>query len=257
MSNVLSYGRVFQEEKWGSTFSEVIGISGSGNVFVCHVTISDLEKIAFELSEKVMDQSWVTDLDDTARRSYETTALKTAKALLDVFKAAITEENKVAGEFGELMISMGSSKALELVFQHTCLPIAELWKPKLSQNEGFDFHTVCLENVINFGEAKYSASSSLYGGNSGETSGAGGQADGFINATKHLMDGVHLAHLAGEDATSNLNNDQFGIVLGFSVNARNPLLVLSNAIEQAQTYENLKNARNIYIVGISHESTVN
>lgn len=254
MTTIPSYGRVFPEETWGSTFSEVTTISDSGNVFVCHVTISDLEKIALELSKKVLDQSWITELDNRARRAYETTTLRTAQALVEVFKTVFTSENKVASEFGELMVSMGSSKALEVVFGHRCLPIAELWKPKLAQNEGFDFHTVCIENIINFGEAKFSASSSPYGGNSGDTSGAGGQADGFISATKHLMDGIHLAHLAGEDASNNLDNDKFGIVLGFSINAVNPLLVLKNAIEHSQTYENLKKAKNIYVVGVSYES---
>lgn len=259
MTNDLSYGRTFPEETWGSTFAEVTNIASTGNVFVCHVTVSDLEKIALELSKKVVDRSWITDLDNRARRAYETTADKTAQALIEVFKTTLTENNKVASEFGELMVSMGSSKALEIVFGHRCLPIAELWKPKLAQNEGFDFHTVCAENIINFGEAKFSASpsSSPYGGLSGESSGAGGQADGFIGATKHLMDGVHLGHLAGEDATSNLDNDQFGIVLGFSINAVNPLLVLKNAITHSQTYEHLKKAKNIYIVGVSHESETN
>lgn len=249
-----SYGRIFPEDKWGATFFEVTSLSGLGNVFVCHTVVSDLEKIALELSNRVIDHSWVADLDNTAKRAYEMTALRTAQALVEIFKAKLSEDNKIASEFGELMVSMGSSKALEVVFGHRCLPLAELWKPKLSQNEGFDFHTVCASNIINFGEAKFSISSSPYGGVSGDTSGAGGQADGFISATKHLMDGVHLRSLAGDNATDNLDNDQFGVVLAFSINAVNPLLVLKNAIENSRTYENIKRAKNIYIVGVSHES---
>jgi hypothetical protein len=251
------YGRIFPEETWGATFQEVKSISDLGNVFICHTIVADLDKIAFELSNKVIDHAWVTDLDNTARRAYETTARKTAQALVEIFRTTKSEGNKIASEFGELMVSMGSSKALEVVFGHRCLPIAELWKPKLAQNEGFDFHTVCTKNIINFGEAKFSTSSSPYGGNSGDTSGAGGQADGFISATKHLMDGVHLKSLAGEDATSNLDNDEFGVVLAFSINAVNPLLIFKNAIENSKTYEHLKKAKNIYIVGVSHDSNGN
>jgi hypothetical protein len=253
MSTYPSYGRVFDEETWGSTFSEVVSISGSGNIFVCHVKVADLEKIAVELSTKVVDHSWISVLDDRSRRAYETTASKTAQALVAVFKTTQYEDGKVVSEFGELMVSMGSSKGLEIVFGHRCLPIAELWKPKLAQNEGFDFHTVCSGNFINFGEAKFSSSSSPYAGASGDSSGAGGQADGFIGATKHLMDGVHLGALAGEAAASNLDTDQFGIILAFSINAANPLRILKNAVENSQTYENLKKAKNIYIVGVSHE----
>ena|SRR5690606_16361784 len=254
MNDTITYGRSFPEETWGSTFLEVTSISDTGNIFICHVNVSDLEKIAFELSKLVTDNSWVIGLDERAKRAYETTAEKTAKALVEVFKTTISSENKVASEFGELMVSIGSSKALEVVFGHRSLPIAELWKPKLAQNEGFDFHTVCAENIINFGEAKFSGVSSPYSGISGKSTGAGGQADGFIGNNKHLMDGVHLGHLAGEEPTKNLDKDLFGVVLAFSVNATNPLYVLKNALEHSKTYENLKKAKNIYIVGVSHES---
>lgn len=254
MTTSPSYGRVFNVDTWGSTFSEVISISESGNIFVCHATITDLEQVALELSKKVNDTSWIVELDSRARRAYETTALKTAQTLIEIFKKNPLINSKVVSEFGELMVSMGSSKALEVVFDHKCLPIAELWKPKISQNEGFDFHTVCSGNIINFGEAKFSSSSSPYGGNSGDSTGAGGQADGFIGDAKHLMDGVHLGSLAGEHPVSNLDNDLFGVILAFSINAVNPLLVLKNALENSLTYQNLKKAKNIYIVGVSHES---
>jgi hypothetical protein len=254
MSDTISYGRIFCEDTWGSTFSEVTSVSDTGNIFVCHANISDLGKIALELTTIVSDNSWVTKLDDRARRAYATTAQKTAEALVEVFKTTVSTDNKVAIEFGELMVSMGSSKALEVVFGHRSLPIAELWKPKLAQNEGFDFHTVCTEEIINFGEAKFSNSSSPYSGSSGDSSGAGGQADGFISGRKHLMDGPHLGPLAGEASATNLDNDLFGVILAFSINAVNPLIVLKNALEHSKTYENLKTAKNIYIVGVSHES---
>lgn len=258
MPNNLSYSRDFSYATWGSTFSEVVNITALEKIFLCHARIADLEKVAFELSKTVIDHNWILDLDIRSQRAYEATARKTAQALVEVFKkTALTPDNKVTSEFGELMVSMGASKALEIVFQHRCIPLAELWKPKLSQNEGFDFHTVCPSSIINFGEAKFSATSSPYGGISGDSSGAGGQADGFIGASKHLMDGVHLGALAGEAGALNLDNNNYGVILAFSINASNPLLVLKNALEQSQTYENLKGAQNIYIVGVSHESNGN
>ncbi|WP_348799358.1 hypothetical protein [Flavobacterium adhaerens] len=252
MSTDLTYIKTFSEEKWGSTFHEIQSISGSENIFVCHINISDLEKMALELSTKVLDQSWIINLDNRASRAYQTTAQETARLLVEVFKKPV-DSDKVSSEFGELMVSMGASKALEVIFGHRSIPIAELWKPKVLQNEGFDFHTVCSENIINFGEAKFSGSSNPYGGNSGDTTGAGGQADGFIGNNKHLMDGVHLEHLAGNDAATNLDNDLFGIILAFSINAVNPLLIFKNALDNSKTYENLTKAKNIYIVGVSHE----
>lgn len=255
MATTLEYNRIFEEETWGSTFSEVINVADTGNVFICHASVTDLEKVAEELANRVNDRSWVVGLDNRYQRAYETTASKTAQKLVAVFKADLTSDSKIVKEFGELMVSMGSAKALEVIFEHRSLPIAELWKPKLSQNEGFDFHTICKEDVINFGEAKFSSSSSPHSGETGESSGAGGQADGFIGNEKHLMDGPHLGPLAGETAATNLDNDLFGIVLGFSINANDPLLILKNALENVKTYENLKKAKTIYIVGVSYDTT--
>jgi len=253
MDNGLSYSRSFPEYTWGSTFHEISCISNNANIFACHTDISDLEKIATELSTIVMDQSWILGLDQRAKRAYENTARETAKSLVKVFKTTLYDDNKIASEFGELMVSMGSSKALEVVFKHKSIPIAEIWKPKLLGNEGFDFHTVCPDKMINFGEAKFSSSSNPYGGPSGGKTGAGGQADGFILKQKHLMDGVHMGHLAGEDATTNLDNDLFGVVLAFSINSTDPLSIFKNALDHSITYEHLKKAKNIYIVGVSYE----
>lgn len=257
MTNSLNYGDIFEEATWGATFKAVIANSSTGNVFICHVSIHTIEKIAEELASRLTDQAWIVQLDERAKRAYESTASRTAAKLVKIFKENLTDGDKVKSEFGELMVSMGSAKALEVVFEHRSLPIAELWKPNLSQNEGFDFHTVCTAEIINFGEAKFSSSSNPYGGNSGDTSGAGGQADKFIGDNKHLMDNVHFESLAGETAATNLDGDLFGIVLGFSLNSKKPLLILRNALENLQTYNNIKNATNIYIVGVSYEDSTN
>src|ERR1700693_1719999 len=113
MPSNLSYARNFPYATWGSTFSEVVNITALKKIFLCHAQIADLEKLAFELSNAVIDQNWILNLDPRARRAYATTALKTAQALVEVFKTTITSDNKVTGEFGELMVSMGASKALE------------------------------------------------------------------------------------------------------------------------------------------------
>lgn len=250
----LSYGDEQHDEDWGAVFAEVKKSSGSDNIFVCHTTVNDLSKIANELSKAVVDKSWVVELDIGAKRAYETIAAKTAKKLVDIFENKKFSDDKISSDFGEIMVSMGSARALETIFSHISIPLAELWKPKLTGNEGFDFHTVCPNKIINFGEAKFSSSGSPYGGNSGDSSGAGGQADGFISGNKHLMDGVHLPHLAGEEAANNLNNDIYGVVLAFSLNAENSLIVFKNAIKKALSYSHLKKAKNIYIVGVSYVS---
>lgn len=252
MTKKLAYAKRHEDADWGSSYLEVQYDPSLENILVCHVNVSDIEKISHELAKIVMDQSWIMNLEPVARHAYGPAVKQTAQALQKTFKKQLSTENKIVKEFGEIMVSMGASRALATLFDHISIPISELWKPKKKQNEGFDFHTVCLEKLINFGEAKFSGSSNPYGGKSGTSSGAGGQADGFISANKHQMDGVHLQHLAGNDATDNLNNDHFGVILAFSLNSPTPLNIIENAIETAQKYLHLKKAKKIYLVGVSH-----
>lgn len=248
----LSHGDNHDDENWGARFLEIKKESGLENIFVCHVRVSDLSKIANELSMAVIDKSWMMSLDVGTKRAYERTVADTAEALVTIFKNNELVEERISSEFGEIMVSMGSARALEVIFSHIAIPIAELWKPKLKGNEGFDFHTVCPGQFINFGEAKFSNVDNPYGGNSGDSSGAGGQADGFIEKEKHYRDRPHLINLVSEQAITNLDTESFGIILAFSMNAKNELNVFMNAIKAAQSYQHLKKAKYVYIVGVSH-----
>jgi hypothetical protein len=255
METDLSYSNEHHDADWGSVFREVMG-ADLKNIYVCHVTISDLKKLAAELSNKVLDHSWVMDLDHGSRPTYQQTVAETAEILVSIIKNQTSTDDKISSEFGEIMVSMGASRALETIFSHISIPLAELWKPKAKGNEGFDFHTVCPSKLINFGEAKFCSSSNPYGGNPGESTGAGGQADGFVEKDKHHRDRPLLTDLGTEQAAiDNLKNQSFGVVLAFSLNAKKPLKILKNAITQALKYQNLKKAQNIYIVGVSHATS--
>jgi hypothetical protein len=251
----LAYGTEYTDSDWGSVFAEVTG-TNLLNIFVCHAKISDLKKLAEQLSSKVLDHSWIMDLDPGSRLTYQQTVAETANILIHIIKSSAV--GGVSSEFGEIMVSMGASRALETIFSHTSIPLAELWKPKAKGNEGFDFHTICPNKLINFGEAKFSSSpsSNPYGGKTGDSTGAGGQADGFIGKDKHHRDRPLLAEVGAEEAAiENLKNQNFGIVLAFSINAKTPLSVFQNALKQSVDYQHLKKAKYIYIVGVTHDST--
>lgn len=245
MVDKLDFGNEHNDDDWGCSHTEVIS-SSNPKINFCHVNISDLEKIALELSRSVLDTSWIMDMDEGSRRSYERTASDTANSLVEVFNAAI-DGDKVSGEFGELMVSMGSSRSLEVIFQHISLPISELWKPQRKQNEGFDFHTVCSKKVINFGEAKFKSLPAA-----SPVSAAADQANSFFSEDKHYRDRVHLVSLVPDDAISNLDKGLCGMVIAFSMNAKNPLTVYMNAISKIESLEFFDEIESVYVVGVSH-----
>lgn len=244
MTEKLKFSERITEKSSGCEFLEIDHETFSGKVRICYVKVSDIQKIAEELARQVQDTSWIKKIDPGAQRSYNRTVADTAMALLKIFQETAIN-NQISSEFGELMVSIGSTKALEAIFDHQAIPIAELWKPQKKQNEGFDFHTVCTNNRINFGEAKFSSSDSPHGL-------AINQAKGFIEEEKHFRDRVHLINLVSSDAISNLDNDCIGIVASFSINAVNPLTVLKNALDKAKEELSSECIKSIYLVGVSN-----
>lgn len=243
MADKPTYGSQHSDLDWGCDYFEIETATSIGKIKVCHVVVNDIKKISEALTKNVLDTSWMTNLDLGSKRAYDRTVQETASALVEIFESTTTSSD-VGSEFGEVMVSIGSTKALEKIFNHVILPIAELWKPQIKQNEGFDFHTVCAEEFINFGEAKYSGSTNPHGN-------AINQSKGFIENQKHLRDYVHLRELASKEAVENLNNDSYGIVASFSINTDDPLHVLKNAIESAQGKLNIDSIKAVYLVGVS------
>lgn len=245
MSDGYKFLTVKQVAEMGCEMSEVEGNHGQSHILICHVRVSDVEKMATHLAADVLDTSWIMDLDPRSQRAYRQTVTETAARLASLFRQA-ADEDEVGGKFGELMVSMGASKALEVIFSHTALPISELWKAQVSGNEGFDFHTICPSRVIHFGEAKYSSNDNPY-------SDAAEQVDRFLQEEKHLRDTPHLNILApgGMDA---LDRDIWGVIIAFSLDAQRPLNVLRHAVERAQQFARINSSRGIVIVGVSHDA---
>jgi len=244
MSIETKYGKYITDNDWGCKHFEVEHDSQAENVKLCFIEISDIHKIASALTMQVQDTSWMMEIDKSTRRSYNKTVEETAKKLVKVFKIA-SGTGGVAGEFGESMVSMGSARALEILFNHIVLPVAELWKPQAKQNEGFDFHTVCSEEVINFGEAKFVSSGNSHGN-------AISQSAGFIDKEKHFRDRVHLINLVSKNTINNLDDDDFGVIAAFSINSDNPLDIFKNALESAQKTYPSRNVKFVYLVGVKH-----
>lgn len=231
------------DPSWGFDHHELLELKDD-DIRVCLVTVTDLTHLAEALTNSVSDTSWMTDLDEGSRRSYEPAVAATAKVLKEIFAAV---NNNVSAEFGEIMVSRGSARALEILFGHKAIPLSELWKPKIKQNEGFDFHTICLNPLINFGEAKYAANRNPHGN-------AINQIDEFLDAKKHLLDRVYLRDLCPPESIASLDVDHFGVVAAFSVNAIDPKTILANARTAARVVAKKHSLKQVFVVGVVRET---
>lgn len=224
---------------WGCTHTKH---SDEQSIHACIVNVEDLTFIAQMLTQSVLDTSWMLNMDAGTQRSYKYTANETAEALVQIFNE-VANGNPLGAEFGEVMVSTGSSRALELIFEHNRLPIAEIWKPQKKQNEGFDFHTECNDNLINFGEAKYSASTNPHGE-------AIPQIGRFLNEEKHFRDRVHLINLTKQESIENLDQDKYGVIAAFSITSQELDKIMANALASIAKSDLIGKANKIYVVGV-------
>ncbi len=210
---------------------------------ICLVNIDSLQVIANKISTLILDHSWIISLDPTARLAYEDTVEKTSNILNNICNRII-KNPEIESDFGEIMVSITASESLKHLFNHISLPISELWKEKARGNPGFDFHTVCQEDLIHFGEAKYSSSKNPYDD-------AINQANDFISKKKHYIDIVHLEKIIQKkEPIENLVNNYYSIVAAFSINSDKHQLIIEHAIQKISKLNIYTKATNIYLIGV-------
>lgn len=239
----MSAGTSCTDVDWGCEHSPMAG-DATLSILSCRVSVKDISKLSARLTETVVDTSWMAALDKGTQRAYRKTVEETSEILCNIFKSV--PGSPVGEEFGELMVSMGSARALKSLLGHAEVPLAELWKPQRKQNEGFDFHTICGNGRLNFGEAKYSGSGSPHGL-------AISQVSDFIEAEKHHRDYVHLSSICPGPAEL-LANDEFGVVAAFSINGKNHAAIMNNALVSAIELSKKFGLKQIFLVGVSNDA---
>jgi hypothetical protein len=204
------------------------------------IEIVNVTTHAATLINSINDTSWISQLSPVARLSYEQTALRTIGKLVRIFQSV---QGKVTEEFGEFMISMSAGECLKQELDHDVVPLSELWKEKVSNNHGFDFHTESPQEKVAFGEAKYNSTSNPY-------TTAATQIIRFIDEGKDGGDAVHLAHLVSLNANANLIAGNRGFIVAFSLHSPNHERILDNAISSDAIQELSTQCDELYIIGV-------
>ena len=204
------------------------------------VKIEDVNGYAQELIGILSDTSWINALNAIGKISFEKTALRTIEKLVNDFK---TINNAITSSFGEYVVSISAGQSMGLLFNHIVFPISELWKEKLTNNHGFDFHTESPRSLISFGEAKYSKNSNPY-------TDAASQIINFIEMGKDGGDAALIAHFASKKSIENLLQSSRGFTIAFSLNSENIETILMNALGSDLIVNLCKMCDELQIVGV-------
>lgn len=209
-------------------------------VYSIHVKVDDISTKAKQMIIMIQDTSWITELDIIERASFEVRAQPTIDKLVHEILSKVT--TTLSDDFGEFLISATAQDSLELQYDHTKVPLAELFKEKKSGNPGFDFHTETSTQLLAYGEAKYSGSINPY-------TKALKQIKGFLDESKDKMELTDLKHFTSEESISSALEDKKAFVAAFSINSENPSDIIENALS-SEHIDNLLDYEELYIIGI-------
>lgn len=182
----------------------------------------DLTNVVNVMSKEIADTSWITKLPTFFRPVYDANAPKTINKIVnDILGKVASGLNEKIGEY---LVSFSAQQALVMLFNHYRLPLAEILKEQLSNNPGFDFHTISDKDNLVHGEAKYS-------GNETRWPDATGQISEFIDENKHKGEQGWLYPFLDESVIANVIAGKRGFTAAFSMHAKNEKLIFKHALE--------------------------
>lgn len=139
-----------------------IDIENYSNILYIRINPGDISATLKSIISVLSDLSWISRFDSKyIRDSFEIRASATAQYLS---KKILDESNDtITSDSGEYVVSELAREAIVNRLGYLDIPLAELFKEKVSGNPGFDFYSCNKEQFIVFGEAKYNARQNAYG----------------------------------------------------------------------------------------------
>ncbi|MFD0716232.1 hypothetical protein [Paenibacillus sp. GCM10027626] len=183
--------------------------TGKANVQFIRIDPEDLQVTLASILRTLMDMSWLKKFDeDFMQSSFEHRANKTIEDIQKKFENS--EEDKIASDAGEYVISELARESLVSQLKYLNIPLAELLGKKISGNPGFDFHSQnSITDTVIFGEAKYVARQSAY-------SSALSQVVQFVKDGKDIDDVGDLKHFCTPNALQRVIKGNKGFAVAFS-----------------------------------------
>jgi len=195
-----------------------------------------------EVFQSLSDLSWLSSFDnDYMRNSFQVRAEGTVNYIADNIIGQ--NESSVTSNSGEYVVSELARKAIVSQMEYLDIPLAELIKEKDAGNHGFDFYSKNLENILLFGEAKYSANTNAYGR-------AFEQIVRFENEERDSSDLIAIDRFCCDESKENFANGLKGYIAAFSSTTITTDTLVSN-IKRNTDFISLNNFSEIICVAVN------
>lgn len=212
------------------------------NVIFIRIEPSDLKVTINDIICSLNNLSWIETFDkEYIKKSFKIRASKTAEHLSN--KLNNFAQDKVTTDIGETVVSELSRLAIVKELEYRDIPLAELFKQKISGNHGFDFFSETLSQFIVFGEAKYVLNSNGYGR-------ALEQIERFIMEERDTSDLNDIDRFVSDLSLNNHTQNNKAFACAFSATSIKSETLIDNILNNDH-FNKIKHHREIILIAVN------
>ena len=212
------------------------------NVIFIRIEPSDLKVTINDIICSLNNLSWIETFDkEYIKKSFKIRASKTAEHLSN--KLNNFAQDKVTADIGETVVSELSRLAIVNELEYRDIPLAELFKQKISGNHGFDFFSETLSQFIVFGEAKYVSNSNGYGR-------ALEQIERFIMEERDTSDLNDIDRFVSDSSLNNHTKNGKAFACAFSATSIATETLIKHILKN-ENFNKIKHHREIILIAVN------
>ena len=212
------------------------------NVIFIRIEPSDLKTTINDIICSLNNLSWIETFDkEYIKKSFKIRASRTAEHLS--YKLNNFAQDKVTTDIGETVVSELSRLAIVNELEYRDIPLAELFKQKISGNHGFDFFSETLSQFIVFGEAKYVSNSNGYGR-------ALEQIERFIIEERDTSDLNDIDRFVSDSSLNNHTKNDKAFACAFSATSIKSETLIDNILNN-DNFNKIKHHREIILIAVN------
>jgi len=208
------------------------------------IQVENLQLSIEDIIKKLTDISWINKFDEGfVKDALEANAKKTANHIADIMKNKRKSKKFVSTRnIGEYLVSELSRRTIVNEMNYLDIPLGEIIKESSLRNPGFDFFSESNDNLIIFGESKYSSKQNSYGS-------ALNQIVRFIGEGKDKSELMSIRDFVSEQAKINNRFEKKGFAAAFSyIKSDDDSIV--NSIIKNKSFKKLLNYEEIILVAV-------
>ena len=212
------------------------------NVIFIRIEPSDLKTTINDIICSLNNLSWIETFDkEYIKKSFKIRASRTAEHLSN--KLNNFAQDKVTTDIGETVVSELSRLAIVNELEYRDIPLAELFKQKISGNHWFDFFSETLSQFIVFGEAKYVSNSNGYGR-------ALEQIERFIIEERDTSDLNDIDRFVSDSSLNNHTKNDKAFACAFSATSIKSETLIDNILNN-DNFNKIKHHREIILIAVN------